>query len=73
MIKTDEDGEEIGMLVEVQYDKDDQPIGFIEASLLTINDLEMAHKDVQAQKGQLMTYFFDHGTFTDDGLAWLKL
>ena len=75
MIKTHEEDEEIGMLVEVQYDNSNQPIGFIVADLLTIKDFEMAYKDVQSQEGRLMTYFFDNGTFTEtqDGLAWLKL
>ena len=67
MIKVDQEGDkEIGMVAEVIYNDQGEIEGFAKASIISISDLEMIHKDVQSQEGKLMTYFWDNGTFTHD-------
>ena len=64
MIKVAEEGEdEIGQVVEIVWGKDGTPDGFAKANLITIQDLEMAAKDIASQGGKLNTYFWDNGSF----------
>ncbi len=65
------DGQEIGHLVEVLYDSTGNVGSFVKADLITTQDVERAHLDVQTQEGSLMTFFFDNGTFNDD-LEWVS-
>ena len=65
MIKVGEEfGDDIGMIAEVVYGNDGEVQGFSKASLISITELNMAHKDILSQNGELMTYFWDNGTFT---------
>ena len=64
-----EDGEDIGLLVEVIYDEKGEITGFCKADLISIEDFEAAYADVQTQEGKLLTYFYDNGTFTHD-MRW---
>ena len=67
MIKVAQEGEdEIGMIAEVVYNEQGEIEGFSKADVITIDELEMVHKDVASQKGKLLTYFYDNGTFTHD-------
>lgn len=72
MIKVgeDSDGFESGLLVEILYDGEGRMSSYTKADLLTIKELEMAHKDVQSQEGKLISYFYENGTFTSD-LDWI--
>jgi hypothetical protein len=64
MIKVgQEDEDEIGLIVEVVY-KEGNPEGFALASINSIEELNMIHKDVSKQGGKLNTWFWDNGTFT---------
>lgn len=65
MIKVaQEDDEEIGLIAEVFYDDNGKPTAFVKADLLSIAELERAHKDIQKQGGSLNTFFWDNGSFT---------
>lgn len=64
MIKVAEEGEdEIGQIVEIVWGKDGTPDGFAKANLITIQEVEMAAKDIASQEGKLNTYFWDNGAF----------
>lgn len=61
-----EDGEDIGLLVEVIYNEQGEIEGFCKADLMSIADFDTAYADVQTQKGKLLNFFYDNGTFTQD-------
>lgn len=65
MIKVGQEyDDEIGLIVEVVYDKEGNLDGFSPASINSIEELNMIHKDVSKQEGKLNTWFWDNGTFT---------
>lgn len=68
MIKVGEhsDGFEVGLLVEILYDEEGRMSSYTKADLVTIKELEMAHRDVQSQGGKLINYFYENGSFTPD-------
>lgn len=68
-VSEDSDGVESGLLVEIMYDAEGRMQSYCKADLITIKELEMAHKDVQSQDGKLISYFYDNGRFTPD-LEW---
>ena len=66
MIKVSQEGDdEIGLLAEVIYDKEGNPVSFVKADLITFKELEMAYKDALTQEGHLLTYFYDNGLVDD--------
>jgi hypothetical protein len=58
--------EDEGLLVEIYLDDNGAPMGFVEANLITIEDLKLAYEDVAKQNGILNTWFYERGTFSWD-------